>query len=162
MNQRQIIKQAIIEVVGSINGKVELTSEQRKQVLDIISADMVAHGAISEEAMTKFVDVAGVRKHYAVGVLNNWMRKDPELNGGTKYETKNPGSRTKDATLQALKAIVEQFTADNNPNLPAAVEEYNKCFDALKKAKAKTKSTEIDFSVLPAETLARLNLQVNE
>ena len=158
--QKQVVISAIIEVTGSINGKVTLTSEQRKQVLDIIAVQLVEQNCISADATHK--DLASLRKHYVSGLLTNWMNKAPELNGGVKYEAKNPGSRTKDATLQALKAIVEQFTADNNPNLPAAVEEYNKCFDALKKAKAKTKSTEIDFSVLPAETLARLNLQVNE
>ncbi len=157
--QKQVVINAIIEVTGSINGKVTLTSEQRKQVLDIIALQLVEQNCISADATHK--DLESLRKHYVSGLLTNWMNKAPELNGGVKYEAKNPGSRTKDATLQALKAVCIKFADEGNPNLPAAVEEYNKCLDALNKAKAKTKSVEIDLTVIPAETLARLNLQAN-
>jgi len=157
--QKQVVINAIIEVMGSTDTK-NMSSDEQKQILDIIAVQLVEQNCVSADA--KFKDVASLRKHYVSGLLNNWIRKAPELNGGVKYEAKNPGSRTKDPTLQALKAIVAQFTADNNPNLPAAIEEYNKCLDALNKAKAKTKVVEIDFSALPAETLARLNIQVNK
>jgi len=109
MSQKQIIKQAIIEVIGSINGKVILTKEQTKQILDIISFRFVEEKAISEKAMIKYVDVAGVRKYYAAGVLNNWLYKDPELNGGIKYEVKTIKTEVKVPKLQHILNLIKQY-----------------------------------------------------
>jgi hypothetical protein len=47
-------------------------------------------------------------KAYVSGLQSNWLRKDKRLNGGVKYEAKNPGSRagSGDAQLRALRALL--------------------------------------------------------
>lgn len=53
-------------------------------------------------------DDASVMK-YIPGLVNNHVRKDLRLNGGKKYEAKNPGSRagSSDATIQAMRGLLE-------------------------------------------------------
>ncbi len=147
ISQRTITINAIQQVIGSIDGKVELTKEQTSQVLDIIATNLIKHDAISPDALAKFKDVAGVRKGYASALLNDALRKVPELNGGIKYEPKAPGSRTKDAQLIALKQLIAKYTNENDDTkLAAVMVAYDKRINELNVAKAKVVA--IDLSVL--------------
>jgi len=147
INQRTITINAIAQVVTNFTNKCELTKEQRSQILDIMAEDLVKHNCLSEQAMSKFKDVAGVRKGYASALLSDCLRKEESLNGGIKYEPKAPGSRTKDAQLIALKQLIAKYTNENDQEkLDVVTKAYDKRVQALNVAKAKV--VEIDLSVL--------------
>lgn len=103
MNQREGVYEAVSAVVGEINGKVELSDAQKKEVHNLVFAWFKAGeieykgGCPSDEQLKKYIP----------GLVNNWMRKDPNLNGGEKYVTKKPGSRagSGDEQLKAMKAL---------------------------------------------------------
>ena len=50
-------------------------------------------------------------RNYTVGLLNNHLRKDVRLNGGEKYKSKNPGSRThqKDDQVKNMRLLLKGF-----------------------------------------------------
>lgn len=103
MNQRDAVFSAVTEVVGEVDGKVELSKTQKQMVHTILFTGFKS-GAIEH---SKLPDDATLSK-YIPGLVNNWCRKDPRLNGGTKYVTKNPGSRagSGDETLKAMKQLL--------------------------------------------------------
>jgi hypothetical protein len=161
--QKQVIVEAIKNVLNTneFTSKVELTSEQRKQVLDIISVQLIAQGTMSTDAMAKYKDAAGIRKEYASGVLNNWLKKAPELNGNVKYEAKNPGSRSKDSTMLEIKKVMAYAAQIGDADLlEQAIIELDKRTAELKHAKAKVEkmieATDIDMSVIPASLIEQI------
>jgi hypothetical protein len=94
-------------------------------------------------------------KIYVSGLISNWLRKDKRLNGGVKYEAKNPGSRAhcKDemlAELRKLRTVVQDETilAEIEGHIAARTTELTA---------AKMKKTTIDFDKIPAELRAKLN-----
>jgi hypothetical protein len=90
-------------------------------------------------------------KAYVSGLQSNWIRKDSRLNGNTKYQAKNPGSRqgVTDPQIKAMRALLTTLT---KPEDKAEVEaEIAKRQAELNKAKAPT----IDFSALPASLRAK-------
>jgi hypothetical protein len=84
---------------------INLSKTDKQTVVSMVCAasDMME---LSTEATTKF-DTPQKLKTYVIGLVNNWLRKDTRLNGGSKYITKNPGSRagTGDEQIRALKAL---------------------------------------------------------
>lgn len=72
-------------------------------------------------------------KKYIPGLVNNWVRKDTRLNGGTKYVPLNPGSRTGtgDKKLKNLKLLLAEVPDDVKPTVQA---EINKRLEELKPA----------------------------
>jgi hypothetical protein len=170
MSQRTIVEQAILQVLNTVEfaGKVELTKEQTSQVLDIVAAELVKQNEIKPEAMAKFKDIAGVRAKYASGLLNDNLRKNPRVNGGIKYEAKNPGSRSKDEALAKAKKDIETYTAliakyEDSPEkieliipyLTKAQDAYEARMAELNALKAKTGAT-IDMSILPEDLQEQL------
>jgi hypothetical protein len=90
-------------------------------------------------------------KEYTSGLISNWLRKDPNMNGGTKYVPANPGSRVSDPQLKALKALLAQ-TIDGDDK--AEIEGFIATRVAeLGASKAKVKV--VDYSALPAELRER-------
>jgi hypothetical protein len=148
------VTNAIVEVIGSINGKVELTKEQTSKVLDIISIELVKQNQIKSNNIPK--DPSIVRVKYASCVLNDALRKMTSLNGGVKYEAKNPGSRTKDAKLEALNYAKTLVNGDED-KLALIQAQYDARLAELNKAKAKVEKT-VDMSVLGEDFLAILEL----
>jgi hypothetical protein len=86
-------------------------------------------------------------KSYVSGLQSNWIRKDARLNGNTKYQAKNPGSRTGsgDKQLSQMKLLLSTLTDPNDRN------EVQVCIDARTAELAASKVKTIDFSALPAE-----------
>lgn len=84
-------------------------------------------------------------KSYVSGLQSNWIRKDTRLNGGGKYEPKNPGSRTGSSDEQ-LKALVNLRST-----LPEGTDrdEVDAFIEIRKTELAKSKIPVIDFSKLP-------------
>jgi len=107
MSQGEAVYQAVIAVIGEVKGKVELTTEQKKEVHELVFMDFntnqTAHKSNpNEEQLRKYIP----------GLVNNWVRKDKRLNGGTKYAAKNPGSRagSGDDALKAMKQLLAVTT----------------------------------------------------
>ena len=67
---------------------------------------------MSEQAKVKYVDNPVKLKGYVNGLLNNWIRKNPEFNCGVGYKAKNPGSRTgqSDETIKNLRLMKKAIT----------------------------------------------------
>lgn len=119
MNQRQAVFSVISSVFGDIgaNEVVKLDKPQLAVVHDELfklfkSGQVEYRGGCPDDAKLK---------KYIPGLVNNWMRKDLRLNGGTPYTTKNPGSRqgSGDETVKAMRALLGAVT---DPNQKAAIQ----------------------------------------
>jgi hypothetical protein len=149
MNQKEAVFQAVVNVTGFTgDGAVEISKEQRASVSAIL-IEGFRSGAI--ELQREFDDKE--LKSYVSGLLSNWLRKDTRLNGGSKYEAKNPGSRagSGDAALTAMRALLTTLT---DPNDKAEVQAH---IDARMAELTKAKAVTIDFSKLPADLVAKFN-----
>lgn len=160
LSQKEAVFSAIQNVFSqnnkSIDGTVELSKEERASVVQIVTAGITAgHVAFSDEAAAKY-DTAEKIKGYVSGMVGNWLAKDKRLNGGNKYEAKNPGSRASqgDEMLKNLKALRSQLT--DSAHLSAVDEKIAERTNELSASKAK--KVEVDFSKIPADLLASLNM----
>lgn len=139
--------------IGDINEKVDLTKDQRATVIGLVTDSIVGgETEFSAEAKAKYATRDDV-KGYVNGMVSNWLRKDTRLNGGSKYETKNPGSRAGqgDEVLKNLKALKSTLT--DAAHIEAVDEEITKRTAEL--AASKAKSVTIDESKIP-ESLRHL------
>ena len=125
--------------------KHELSKSMKEQCVEILVAGFEA-GDIELKSEQENL------KSYAGGLLSNWLRKDKRLNGNTKYEPANPGSRTgqSDDAVKNMRILLG--------TLPEGSEEYNQVEAAIEarvaeikaeKAKASAKPINPDF--IPAE-----------
>ena len=109
MKQREAVFKSVVEVIGEPNGTViKPTTEQKKEMNGMI-VDLINEGEcdFSPEAHAKYADDKA-KTSYVNGLISNWVRKDPMLNGGTKYVPANPGSRSGqgDKQVKALRALL--------------------------------------------------------
>jgi hypothetical protein len=135
---------AVVEVVQAIVGvdttkPAVLTSEQRKQAITML-AEGLMNGEIN---LSKDYSEAKVRS-YASGLLSNWLRKSPALNGGTKYQAKNPGSRSGSQEYKQAVALRATLT-QRGEEVPAELVEFIEAHKPQPKSTAKT----LDTSALP-------------
>jgi hypothetical protein len=148
MTQRQAVFAAIKEHM-ELDGSPVLDRVTDKQ-LDAIKATLF-NMFTSQQVELKGVRTADWLKKYIPGLINNWMRKDTNLNGGAKYEAKNPGSRTGsgDEQIKAMKALLSQpsLTTEQRAEVEAAIEE--------RKAAIKPQPEPINVAALP-ESLRHL------
>ena len=136
MKQSDAVYQAVVNVVGEFEGACKPTKEQRASVAAILFEGFRA-GTIT--IGTEYNDEE--LKKYIPGLVSNWLRKDGRLNGGVKYEAKNPGSRTgstdpqvkamrillgtkADTTERAeIQAFIDKRLAEIKPNAATLTEE---------------------------------------
>lgn len=151
LNQRSAVFNAVCEVLGtdSFDGAVELSKEDRKSVIAIV-ANGFFNGEVelSQSAAEKY-DTVEKLKTYTNGLVSNWLRKDTRLNGGTKYEAKNPGSRagSGDSVIRELKKLRSTLT---DPSQIATVDaEIEKRMATI--AAEKTKKVTINPDLLPED-----------
>jgi hypothetical protein len=90
-----------------------------KQAIASKIAEMMIEGTVelSDHAMAKYGESAEVlTSKYVVGMVTNWFNKSKDLNGGVKYETKNPGSRAGggDAQIREMRILRKQLEATGN------------------------------------------------
>lgn len=151
MNQKDAVFQAVCNVTGfdgSEGGTVVISKEQRAQV-NMILFDGIRAGKIACDKVYTDSDL----KTYVSGLQSNWLRKDKRLNGGIKYEAKNPGSRAgmSNPQIKATKALLSTLTP--------GTDDYNEVetvLNALIEAERATKQVKtVDFSALPAELAAK-------
>lgn len=145
MTQGEAVFQAVVAVVGEIDGgAVSLSKAQLEQVYETVFG-FFKTGATTHKSNP---DDSALKK-YIPGLVNNWMRKDKRLNGGVKYETKRPGSRsgTADESVKAMRALLAMTTD------PAAKQTIQAALDQ-RLAELKPKP-EINVAALP-ESLRNL------
>ena len=144
MKQKDAVYQAVINVTGFTGeGACHPSKEQRAQI-NMILFEGFKNETIEMDTPKSDSDLKG----YVSGLTSNWLRKDGRLNGGVKYEAKNPGSRagSGDPALKALRALFSTLTTDSDK---AEVQGY---IDARVTELSKSKqATIVDFSALPAD-----------
>lgn len=111
MTQGEAVFQAVSSVFGDVlknDGRVPETTDwsdgQASLVFELVLASYKrgewtkASGGTDEVSLRKYIP----------GLVNNWVRKDPRMNGGTKYEPKRPGSRagTGDEGIKAMRTLL--------------------------------------------------------
>lgn len=123
------------------------TKEMRKEVCDILVAGF-SEGTIE---LDKQYDTVEQLRNYTTGLVSNWIRKDSRINGGSKYEPKNKGSRagSSDQQLKALKGLLANVTTDEEK---AEIQGF---IDARKEELTKAKAKPVDLSVLPEALRAK-------
>jgi hypothetical protein len=148
MSQKEAVFQAVVNVCGNVDGAYTPSREQRAQV-NAILFEGFRSGTIQLEREFNDTEL----KAYVSGLQSNWLRKDTRLNGGTKYEAKNPGTRagTGDAQLKAMRALLSTLTDESDRA------EVQKHIDARVAEIMKAKAPTIDFSALPADLAAKFN-----
>lgn len=151
MKQNDAVFSAVCSVLGrdDFNGAVELSKTERDEVVNIVTTGIMSGKVdFSDEARGKY-DTEKKIKSYVVGMVSNHLRKDKRMNGGVKYETKNPGSRagSGDDTLKALKALRSTLTdATEIEQVEAAIAARTEEIRA-----SKQKAVEINVNALPEQ-----------
>ena len=155
VSQKQAVRNAIFSVLEEKNESFELNgstsinevfnSDDKAKARDILFAGFKnAEIEYKESFQTKVDDDAELKK-YVSGLLNNWMRKDKELNCGEVYKAKNPGSRagSQDEKVKEMRKLLK-VTTD-----PAAQAMIQEAIDARIAEIKPAKTVSIDASALP-------------
>ncbi len=135
-----------------------VTKDMRSSIIGMVTQSIISgETVLSDEARAKFDTETKVRS-YVCGLVNNWHRKDPRLNGNTKYVAKNPGSRqgAGDEQLKALKALraVKAGDAEALKSIDAAIADRQA---ELAQAKAPTLSDE-QLAMIPEDIRKKLGM----
>ena len=158
-NQHQAVVSAAKEVLGTrfqagVDIKSYVTKEERAKVIELVVAGFMAGEVeMSDEARVKYSDAKSLTG-YTNGLVTNWFNKSKELNGGVKYEAKNPGARagSNDAQIQEMKLLQQKLEAAGNVEGAAKVAAaIVGRLEELKATKANAKLREVDVSKLPEE-----------
>ncbi len=158
LTQKEGVYNAIASLKSFDDGdEVVLSKDEKATVVEMVCASFEANEvALSDNARAKF-DTPEKLRSYTSGMVNNWLRKDTRLNGGSKYVTKNPGSRagSGDSVIKNLKLLKSTISDD------AKIAEIDSAIEARKTeiAAEKAKDVEIDFSVISPDLLAKLNIE---
>jgi hypothetical protein len=103
-----VFSEAGITVIEGESFASHLNRDLRGQVTNIL-VEGFNSGTI---ALDKTFESDAELRTYCSGLTSNWLRKDPRLNGGVKYEAKNPGSRTgsTDPQVKAMRVLLQTRT----------------------------------------------------
>lgn len=140
--------EAVIAAVKSVCGEQEsytLTKEQKESVKQILF-----EGFSTGEVSLKKSYTETKLKKYINGLIDNHVRKSKVLNGGVKYEIKNPGSRSgrSDAKVANLVALLDLATSDEDKaEILSEIAARKNEISANKKPTKK--SATINYDVLP-------------
>lgn len=159
VSQKDAVFSAVNTVLDKSGHSVnEMTREERSEIVGIITSGLISGSvSFSDNARSKYDTPEKIRE-YAGGLVTNWLRKDTRLNGGEKYTPKNPGSRagSGDEVLKNLKVL--RMTTTDAEKISAIDEAIAARSAELATAKASSKRSSINLSVLPQELLSQLNL----
>lgn len=153
MSQKDAVYNAIVAVVGSVDPavKLELTKEQRSQVVEAIATGFADKSVPLDEA--SYEKHQANFKPYASSVVGNWLKKDKRLTGGEPYKPENPGVRSgaNDPQIKSLKGILSTLE-DGDPRVELVEAEIEKRKAAIKASKEnKTTLADVDISSLSPE-----------
>ena len=144
-----VLSENNITVVDGASHSTYMNRELRAQVTNIL-VEGFNSGSIALDKT--FASEAELRT-YCSGLTSNWLRKDARLNGGVKYEAKNPGSRVghSDVQLKAMRALLSTKT---DPSERAEIQSFiDARVSEIKESRKPAKT--IDFSALPAELASK-------
>jgi hypothetical protein len=155
MNQRKATVSAILFVLsdkgisyefnGPVNASDLMTENDRSKTVDMICKGFLeGEVEMSDEGKAKYFTQPTELRKYVVGLVNNWLRKAPELNGGQKYQVKNPGSRAGSGN-ETIKALKQLLTITDDQDARRAIEA--EIASQLETIKPKV---EINFDAIPA------------
>lgn len=124
ISQGEAVFQAVSSVFDTSEAVPETGSWSDKQKEAVYGSvfTMFKTGVTSH---SKNPDDAALLK-YIPGLVNNWVRKDPRLNGGGKYVTKKPGSRTGsgDEMVKNMRLLLATVTdADEKRQIQEAIDD---------------------------------------
>lgn len=155
VNQKQAVRNAIFSVLEEkgqdfeLNGSVAIgevfNSDDKAKAREILFAGFKSAEIEYKESFQSKVDDDTELKKYVSGLLNNWMRKDKELNCGQAYKAKNPGSRagSQDPEVKEMRKLL---SVTQDPESRAMIQEAI----AARIAEIKpAKTVSIDTSALP-------------
>ena len=119
-SQREATVNAILSVLSDRGVNYELggttsvisvlTADDKKKVQTILAAGFnKGEIQLSTEAQAKYVGNTAEMNKYVSGLINNWVRKFSDFNGGDKYTPKNPGSRqgTSDEQVKEMRKLLK-------------------------------------------------------
>lgn len=146
MKQSDAVFNAVVNVCGKQDGAYKPTKEQRAQIAMILFQSFEA----GKVELKRGFDAEYV-KSYIPGLITNWLNKDKRLNGGTKYEAKNPGSRagSSDPQVKAMRALLSTLTDE------ADRQEVQEAISKRLEAIAPSKTVEINIADLPESLRAK-------
>ena len=160
MNQRTVTVNTILSVLknakvqydlgGSVNVSEVFNDTHKEEVRRLLVAGFKSGDIeMTAEARAKYIDQAEDDKplrSYVTGLINNWVRKAPEFNSGSKYQPKNPGARagSQDESIVAMTALLKQT---NDPKNKQAIQE---AIDARKAELMYAKQPQIDATKIPS------------
>ena len=141
MSQKEAVFRAVTVVTGFNGDGICAPTREQRAMINTILFEGFRKGEIELER--EFTDQE--LKAYVSGLQSNWLRKDKRLNGGIKYEAKNPGSRAGvgDPQLKAMRALLAGLT---DPAQRAEVQRY---IDARVAELAAISAPQVDLSALP-------------
>lgn len=157
MNQRTAVVQTILGVLkdrgvtyelgGSKGINEVLTDEDRAKVRQLIVAGFKAgHIEMAADSKEKYMSDDKALANYTSGLVNNWIRKAPEFNGGSKYQAKNPGARA-GSTDEQIAEMTKLLKSTNDPKVKQTIQSE---IDKRKAELFYAKQPQIDSSKLPA------------
>ena len=155
MNQRNATVGTILAVLKErgvdykLNGETPIsevfTDSDKTKVRDLlVTGFRKGEIEMADDSKAKYKEDKAL-KQYVIGLINNWVRKAPEFNGGQTYAPKNPGSRagSGDEQIVEMKKLLSQ-TSD-----PTAKATVQAAIDARKAELAQQNAPVIDVSKLP-------------
>ena len=158
-SQREATFSAIITVLSNNNVtfqsgsdvKSVITSDHKKKVKQIL-VNGFKTGTIDytdDFAKTKLTSDAELSK-YCSGLISNWIKKDPRLNGNNKYKVNNSGSRVGqgDSQVKELKKLLKATAGTDAEQ--EVIDALNARIEAIKPSKKEKKtSASIDVGAIP-------------
>lgn len=127
------------------------TKEDKRRVAELVADGMLSGEVeLSAEAKDKYAATRdNLISKYVMGMVTNWWNKSKELNGGEKYEAKNPGSRAgnQDSVVKEMRALRKHLeTAGNVEGLAKVDEAIAQRLAEIAPAKPKT---EVNRELIP-------------
>jgi hypothetical protein len=136
-SQKQSVLDAIIVVKGVLTK--DMSKLETTQVSEIVLSE-IEDGTCRFDGFDKY-NTLELRFGYVKGMVNNWIRKAPELNDGVKYTPKYSKGPQKSETLRALEELSRQHP-DNEEVQTALADQI------AKEVKVKTEK-KINVDALP-------------
>lgn len=132
ISQKQAVSNAVksihseYEFNGETTLKSQLTPESKKQMRALLFEAFQAGEVVYSKNPANLQDDKYLTK-YVSGLLDNWVRKNPEFNNNFKdtptgkYEAKNPGSRagSGDEQVREMRKLLKTIT---DPKIKAQVQ----------------------------------------
>lgn len=131
-----------------------LTKDDVTHVVNFVTAGMISGDiTMTDKSHTKFDDDPKALRRYAVGLVNDRLRKAKALNGNSTYQYKNPGKLTssRDPELKALLQAIEVVPEDQKELVQVEI-------DRRRLELNKPKTVEINYDDLPEALRIKLGM----